>query len=198
MQTENEIWVSGASPLVNHELRQSGPSPWKMPINIAVKLCWSSNFIGVLRINLFPPTRIDSAFKVSPIIWVHRRFTPSNHSDQRNPSGAFNPQHASRFPGSHGRRTARVGTFWWKDLALDQLLPVDKEKETALKAAEARKMASRTHNQNPQTQQQPAALAPGDETIDEEDDEDEDDENDDDENDDEADEDEDSKEDADG
>ncbi|KAJ3922432.1 hypothetical protein F5877DRAFT_75325 [Lentinula edodes] len=170
-----------------------------MPINIAVKLCCSSNFIGVLRINLFPPTRIDSAFKVSPIIWVHRSgphtgFTPSNHSDPRNPSSAFNPQHASKFPGSHGRRTARVGTFWWKDLALDQLLPVDKEKETALKAAEARKMASGTRNQNPQTQQQPAALAPGDETIDEEDDEDEDDENDDDE----ADEAEDSEEDADG
>jgi len=70
-----------------------------------------------------------------------------------------------------------AGSLRWKDLALDQLLPVDEEKEMALKAAEARKMASGTGNQNPGVQQQATALA-GDQTLDEEDEEDEDDEND--------------------
>lgn len=67
-----------------------------------------------------------------------------------------------------------AGTLRWKDLALDQLLPVDEEKELALKAAEARKMASGTGSHNP-GQQQATALA-GDQTVDE--DEEEDDEND--------------------
>ncbi|KAF9075822.1 hypothetical protein BDP27DRAFT_1285543 [Rhodocollybia butyracea] len=70
-----------------------------------------------------------------------------------------------------------AGTLRWKDLALDQLLPVDEEKELAIKAAEARKMASGTGNQNPQGQQ-PTALAQGEETLDEDED-DENDENDD-------------------
>ena len=46
----------------------------------------------------------------------------------------------------------------WKDLALDILLPVDKEKEDAEKAAHARKMASgATANQYPPPSQQPEA-----------------------------------------
>lgn len=69
-----------------------------------------------------------------------------------------------------------AGTLRWKDLALDQLLPVDEEKELALKAAEARKMASGTGSHNP-GQQQATALA-GDQTVDEEEEDDENDEND--------------------
>ena len=66
----------------------------------------------------------------------------------------------------------------WKDLALDILLPVDKEKEDAEKAAHARKMASgATANQNQPPSQQPEA---GGEEGDA-DDENENDENDDDE-----------------
>jgi hypothetical protein len=70
------------------------------------------------------------------------------------------------------------GTLRWKDLALDILLPVDKEREEAEKAAHARKMASgATANHY-----QPASQPPG--TTAEEgdaDDENENDENDDDE-----------------
>lgn len=66
----------------------------------------------------------------------------------------------------------------WKDLALDILLPVDKEKEDAEKAAHARKMASgATANQyQPPPQQPEAGVEEGDA-----DDENENDENDDDE-----------------
>ncbi len=68
----------------------------------------------------------------------------------------------------------------WKDLALDILLPVDKEKEDAEKAAHARKMASgATANANqyqPPSQQPEAGGEEGDA-----DDENENDENDDDE-----------------
>jgi hypothetical protein len=68
----------------------------------------------------------------------------------------------------------------WKDLALDILLPVDKEREDAEKAAHARKMASgATANSNPYqppSQQPEAGGEEGDA-----DDENENDENDDDE-----------------
>ena len=51
------------------------------------------------------------------------------------------------------------GTLRWKDLALDILLPVDKEKEDAEKAAHARKMASgATANQYQPPSQQPEAV----------------------------------------
>jgi len=70
------------------------------------------------------------------------------------------------------------GTLRWRDLALDILLPVDKEKEEAEKAAHARKMASgATANQyQPPSQQLEATGEEGDA-----DDENENDENDDDE-----------------
>jgi hypothetical protein len=70
------------------------------------------------------------------------------------------------------------GTLRWKDLALDILLPVDKEKEEAEKAAHARKMASgATANQYQPPSQQPEAVGEEGDA----DDENENDENDDDE-----------------
>jgi len=72
------------------------------------------------------------------------------------------------------------GTLRWKDLALDILLPVDKEKEEAEKAAHARKMASgATANQYQPPSQQPEAV--GEEVEADDDNENENDENDDDE-----------------
>lgn len=70
------------------------------------------------------------------------------------------------------------GALRWRDLALDELLPVDEEKEEALRAVQARKMASGASGHNPQPQQhQPHP--PPDQTIDEEEEDegDEDDEN---------------------
>ena len=51
------------------------------------------------------------------------------------------------------------GTLRWRDLALDELLPIDEEREEALRAIQARKMASGTPGHNPQPQHQPQAQA---------------------------------------
>lgn len=67
------------------------------------------------------------------------------------------------------------GALRWRDLALDELLPVDEEKEEALRAAQARKMASGASGHNPHTQPQ---SQPQPELTVDEDDEDEADEND--------------------
>lgn len=85
------------------------------------------------------------------------------------------------------------GTLRWRDLALDELLPVDEEREEALRAIQARKMASGTPGHNPQPQAQ--AQAQADQTMDEDEDEDDEDEDDDGDDDDEDDEDEDEDED---
>lgn len=70
------------------------------------------------------------------------------------------------------------GALRWKDLALDELMPIDEEKEETKKAMQARKMASGTTNTAPQqsqqaqqTQEQQQPHPPSDLTIDEEDDE---------------------------
>jgi len=73
------------------------------------------------------------------------------------------------------------GALRWRDLALDELLPVDEEKEEAKRAMQARKMASgaSNHNPQPQQQQQPPQM-PQDQTLDEDDDENDDNDEDDD------------------
>ena len=70
------------------------------------------------------------------------------------------------------------GALRWKDLALDELMPIDEEKEETKKAMQARKMASGTTNTVPQqaqqaqqTQEQQQLHPPSDLTIDEEEDE---------------------------
>ena len=71
------------------------------------------------------------------------------------------------------------GTLRWRDLGLDDLLPVDEAKEEAKRAMQARKMASGATNNNPPGQQQPQP--PQDQqgqTIDEEEEEEEEEEND--------------------
>jgi len=70
------------------------------------------------------------------------------------------------------------GTLRWKDLALDILLPVDKEKEEAEKAAHARKMASgaTTNQYQPASQQPEAADGDADDENENENDENDDDE----------------------
>lgn len=67
------------------------------------------------------------------------------------------------------------GALRWRDLALDELLPIDEEREDARRAAQARKLASGTSNHNPQPQQhqQPPQMAP-DPTMDDSDDDSED------------------------
>ncbi|TFY72444.1 hypothetical protein EVG20_g551 [Dentipellis fragilis] len=71
------------------------------------------------------------------------------------------------------------GTLRWKDLALDTLLPVDREKEEAEKAAQARIMASGAAVNH----HQPAQQGSDDAAMDDDDDDEENDENENDEND---------------
>ncbi|RXW20445.1 hypothetical protein EST38_g5401 [Candolleomyces aberdarensis] len=66
------------------------------------------------------------------------------------------------------------GQFRWKELALDQLLPIDEEREEQKRAAQARKMATGTTSHAPTTQQRGQTQAEGD--NEDEDDEDEEDE----------------------
>ena len=66
------------------------------------------------------------------------------------------------------------GTLRWTDLALNDLLPVDEDKEEMKRAIQARKMASGASNNNPQPQ---AHQPPQAQQI-EDDEDDEDDEND--------------------
>ena len=75
------------------------------------------------------------------------------------------------------------GSLRWRDLGLEDLLPVDEEKEEAKRAMLARKMASGANN-NPQTQQaHNPTQAQQDQLNEEDEDEDEDDDEEDDEND---------------
>ena len=70
------------------------------------------------------------------------------------------------------------GSLRWTDLAIDELLPIDEEKEEAQRASQARKMASGSSNNNPQSQQvQPTQVQPNEdeEDEDEEDEEEEED-----------------------
>lgn len=61
------------------------------------------------------------------------------------------------------------GALRWRDLALDELLPINEEKEEALRAIQARKMASGTSGHNPQPHHH--SQAPPDQTMDEDEDE---------------------------
>ncbi|KAI0272726.1 hypothetical protein BC834DRAFT_922070 [Gloeopeniophorella convolvens] len=100
-----------------------------------------------------------------------------------NPTNIKHPAARPRVPYDPTSRALGVnGTLRWKDLALDILLPVDKEKEEAEKAAHARKMASgAAANHYQPAPQQPETAADEEEA----DDENENDENDDDDDDDE-------------
>lgn len=63
------------------------------------------------------------------------------------------------------------GTLRWTDLALDELLPIDEEKEEAQRAMQARKMASGASNNNPGSHQaQPAQVQLNEDEDEEEDD----------------------------
>jgi hypothetical protein len=77
------------------------------------------------------------------------------------------------------------GALRWRDLALDELLPLDEEKEELKKAAEARKLASGTSSNQPQPHPHQHQQATQDQTMDEDEEDDENDENDDNDEDDE-------------
>ncbi|KAF9482609.1 hypothetical protein BDN70DRAFT_874784 [Pholiota conissans] len=116
---------------------------------------------------------------------VHPSYPYGNPTSVKHPSLKPRPTHD---PGSRalfedmGYAGGGInGNLRWRDLGLDDLLPVDEEKEEAKRAMQARKMASGASNNNPQAQQQHAPQVQQNQMEDE--DEDEDDEDDEDEND---------------
>ncbi|KAF9054641.1 hypothetical protein BJ165DRAFT_1337588 [Panaeolus papilionaceus] len=121
---------------------------------------------------MIPPNPDDSE-SVLPS-QIHPSYPYGNPTSIKHPSAkprpAFDPNSRALFEDMGYSGAGLNGTLRWRDLALDELLPVDEQKEEAKRAAQARKMASGTSNNNPQGQQPPQAQAQPDQTIDEEDD----------------------------
>jgi len=129
--------------------------------------------------HMVPPNPDDSDILPSQ---VHPSYPYGNPTNIRHPAARPRPPHdpVSRalFDDMAYAGGGVNGSLRWKDLALDLLLPVDREKEEAKRAAQARKMASGTStNNNPPPQRGPEEGQPGGVGV-EEDDEDEDDEDD--------------------
>lgn len=109
---------------------------------------------------------------------VHPSYPYGNPTNIKHPAARprppYDPSSRALFEDMGYAGAGVNGTLRWKDLALDELLPIDHEKEEAKRAVQARKMASgaapNAHNPLPPQPQQ----APADQTIDEDDEEDED------------------------
>ncbi|KXN88795.1 hypothetical protein AN958_06664 [Leucoagaricus sp. SymC.cos] len=131
--------------------------------------------------HLVPPNPDDSDILPSQ---VHPSYPYGNPTNIRHPAARprppYDPTSRALFEDMGYAGGGINGALRWRDLALDELLPVDEEKEEALRALQARKMASGTSGHNPQPQQHQAQQAQADQTMDEDDDEegDENDEND--------------------
>ncbi|EKM84105.1 hypothetical protein AGABI1DRAFT_110690 [Agaricus bisporus var. burnettii JB137-S8] len=129
--------------------------------------------------HLIPPNPDDSDILPSQ---VHPSYPYGNPTNIKHPAARprppYDPTSRALFEDMGYAGGGINGALRWRDLALDELLPVDEEKEEALRAAQARKMASGASGHNPHTQHQ--SQPQPELTIDEEDEEeaDENDEND--------------------
>ncbi|KAF9460558.1 hypothetical protein BDZ94DRAFT_1324025 [Collybia nuda] len=136
--------------------------------------------------HMVPPNPDDSDILPSQ---VHPSYPYGNPTNIKHPAARprppYDPSSRALFEDMGYAGGGVNGALRWRDLALEELLPVDEDKEEAKRAMQARKMASGASNQNPQPPQQPPPQMPQDQTVDEEDDDDENDENDNDDDDDE-------------
>ncbi|KAI0000522.1 hypothetical protein BJV77DRAFT_1058100 [Russula vinacea] len=110
--------------------------------------------------HMVPPNPDDSDILPSH---VHPSYPNGNPTHIKHPAARprvpYDPTSRALFEDMGYAGGGVNGTLRWKDLALDILLPVDKEKEDAEKAAHARKMASgATANQQQPPSQQPEAI----------------------------------------
>ncbi|KAI9451936.1 hypothetical protein BJY52DRAFT_962283 [Lactarius psammicola] len=113
--------------------------------------------------HMVPPNPDDSDILPSHI---HPSYPYGNPTNIKHPAARprvpYDPTSRALFEDMGYAGGGVNGTLRWKDLALDILLPVDKEKEEAEKAAHARKMASgATTNQYQPASQQPEAAEEG-------------------------------------
>jgi len=128
--------------------------------------------------HMVPPNPDDSDILPSQ---VHPSYPYGNPTNIRHPAARprppYDPTSRALFEDMGYAGGGINGALRWRDLALDQLLPVDEEKEEAERAAQARKMASGATTNHVPTQPQQQQMQP-DQTIDEDDEDDENDEND--------------------
>jgi len=130
--------------------------------------------------HMIPPNPDDSDILPSQ---VHPSYPYGNPTNIKHPAARprppYDPSSRALFEDMGYGGGGVNGALRWRDLALDELLPVDEEKEAALRAMQARKMASGTSNHNPPPQAQQLQAQPSHvQTLDEEDEEDGDNEND--------------------
>lgn len=117
--------------------------------------------------------RVDRRTPVLPS-QVHPSYPYGNPTNIKHPAARprppYDPTSRALFEDMGYGGGAANGALRWKDLALEQLLPVDEEKEEMRRAAEARKMANvataQVHHPPPQPLPPPPDAA--DQTIEEE------------------------------
>jgi hypothetical protein len=134
--------------------------------------------------HMVPPNPDDSDILPSQ---VHPSYPYGNPTNVKHPSSKprppYDPSSRALFEDMGYAGGGINGSLRWRDLGLEDLLPVDEEKEEAKRAMLARKMASGANN-NPQAQQvQNPAQAQQDQLNEDEDEEHEDDDDDDDDDD---------------
>ena len=99
---------------------------------------------------------LDMFRKVLPS-QVHPSYPYGNPTNIKHPSSKprppYDPSSRALFEDMGYAGGGINGSLRWRDLGLEDLLPVDEEKEEAKRAMQARKMASGATNNNPQTQQ---------------------------------------------
>ncbi|KIM44820.1 hypothetical protein M413DRAFT_442787 [Hebeloma cylindrosporum] len=103
--------------------------------------------------HLIPPNPDESDILPSQ---VHPSYPYGNPTSLKHPASKPQPKNdpASRalFEDMGYGGGGVNGSIRWRDLALDELLPIDEDKEEAKRAMQARKMASGAANNNPQGQ----------------------------------------------
>ncbi|KAG6907890.1 hypothetical protein DXG01_006997 [Tephrocybe rancida] len=131
--------------------------------------------------HMVPPNPDDSDKGTVTVLpsQVHPSYPYGNPTNIKHPAARprppYDPSSRALFEDMGYAGGGINGTLRWKDLAMDELLPVDEEKEKAKRAMQARKMASgaSNHNPQPQQQQQQAPQMPPDQTLEEEEEEEE-------------------------
>ncbi|EPQ56738.1 hypothetical protein GLOTRDRAFT_105544 [Gloeophyllum trabeum ATCC 11539] len=104
---------------------------------------------------------------------IHPSYLYGNPFSLNHPASAARmhrePHSRALFQDSGYGKGGKNDNLQWKDLALHELLPVDRAKEEAEKSAQARKMASGAAPGNSGAQQQPEPPAGPDQTLDDDD-----------------------------
>ncbi|KAJ3511238.1 hypothetical protein NLJ89_g4215 [Agrocybe chaxingu] len=124
--------------------------------------------------HMIPPNPDESDILPSQ---MHPSYPYGNPNHKKHPAAKpraiYDPHSRALFEDMRYGGGGVNGSLRWKDLALEELLPVDEAREEAKRAMQARKMASGASNNNPQAQQHPNQ-APQAQPAEEDDDDDED------------------------